>query len=482
MFKAGGGRSASTGWVYNDPRYGGFEVKNAVAQVTGPNLVFIEGGVFHMGRVAEDPGFEWNNQSRKVTVDSYFIEETEVRNVDYREYIHWLTRVYVSHPQVAHNALPDTLVWRSPLAFNDPYVTTYFRHPAYNEYPVVGVSWRQASDYCLWRSDRVNEELLVQHGILKRNPDQRDADNFNTEAYLLGQYQGLVNKNLRDYSKADPKATRLVSFDDGILLPNYRLPTEAEWEYAALAHVGATYDERVIEHRTYPWSGTSLRSSDKKTRGQYLANFQRGRGDLMGVAGALNDGHALPAPVRSYYPNDYGLYCMAGNVNEWVADVYRPMSFEDVNDFRPFRGNVFTELARDEAGNYLPKDSLGRMRRDTVGYLGDTRYNYQVGDLRNYEDGDILSSVDYEQNREADPKTNSSSDRMYSKGSGSGRRGMTTLISNKSRVYKGGSFLDRAYWLSPGTRRFLDEDLSSVDIGFRCAMDKVGEPRKTHRK
>ncbi len=477
IFKPDGGRSATTGWAYNDPQYGGFEMKEAAAQRAAPGLVFIEGGGFIMGQVAEDLSFDWNNQKRRVTVDSYYIDETEVTNIAYREYVYWLQRVYVSYPKVYQNALPDTLVWRRPLAFNEPYVSTYFRHPAYDQYPVVGVSWRQANDYCIWRSDRINEISLVNHGVLKLNPDQRDSNSFNTEAYLMGQYQGLVNRNLRDYSRADPKATRRVTFDDGILFPNYRLPTEAEWEYAAIAQIGSTYEERVIERRVYPWSGTSVRSAEKGSRGRYLANFQRGRGDLMGVAGASNDGYALPAPVHSFLPNDYGLYCMAGNVNEWVADVYRPMSFDDVEEFNPYRGNVYTEFARDENGNILRKDSLGRMRRDTVGYLGDTRYNYQMGDLRNYEDGDVLSSIYYEQNSETSPEASANSFRMYDQGQGAGHRGMTTLISDKSRVYKGGSFLDRAYWLSPGTRRFLDEDRSAVDIGFRCAMNKVGDPR-----
>ncbi|MDR0581525.1 MAG: SUMF1/EgtB/PvdO family nonheme iron enzyme [Prevotellaceae bacterium] len=473
--------SSTTGWAYNDPQYGGFEVKSAVSLPSAPGLVFIEGGSFIMGRVAESLDYEWNNQTRRVTLDSYYIDETEVRNIDYREYIYWLQRVYVSYPVIAKNALPDTLVWRRPLAFNEPYVSTYFRHPAYDQYPVVGVSWRQANDFCLWRSDRVNEISLYNHGILKLDPSQKDSNSFNTDAYLMGRYQGIVNRNLRDYSKSDPKATRRVTFDDGILFPNYRLPTEAEWEYAAVAQIGSTYDERVVERRVYPWSGTSIRSAEKSSRGKFLANFQRGRGDLMGVAGHLNDGYALTAPVRSFYPNDYGLYCMAGNVNEWVSDVYRPLSFEELEEFRPFRGNVFLEYSRDENGNILPKDSLGRMRRDTVGYLGDERYNYQLGDLRNYKDGDVLSSINYEQNSETDPESNANSDRMYDQGIGAGHRGMSTLISDKARVYKGGSFLDRAYWLSPGTRRYLDEDRSAVDIGFRCAMDKLGEPQRIKR-
>ncbi len=477
LFKSTESVSNATGWKYNDPKFGGFEVKEAQEQVTGPGLIFIEGGAFVMGRSEQDIYYDWNNSPRRVTVDSYYIDEIEVRNQDYKDFLHWLNRVYVSYPNVYKNALPDTLVWRKPMAFNEPYIKTYFRHPAFNEYPVVGVSWQQACDYCLWRTDRVNELLLVKKGILKMDMTQKDANSFNTDAYLLGQYEGVVNKNLPNLASGDKNATRRVAFDDGILLPSYRLPTEAEWEYAAVAPIGVTYDERVTEHRMYPWSGSSLRSSDKKTRGQFMANFQRGRGDLMGVAGSLNDGYATPAPVRSYMPNDFGLYCMAGNVNEWVADVYRPLNSDDVDEFRPYRGNVFTDLARDENGNILPKDSLGRMIYDTVGYTPG-RNNYQVGDNRNYNDGDVLSSIYYEENNIVKPETKATSTRMYNQGSGSNNKGISSLVSDKSRVYKGGSFLDRAYWLSPGTRRFLDEDKSAIDIGFRCAMDKVGAPRR----
>ena len=81
-----------------------------------------------------------------------------------------------------------------------------------------------------------------------------------------------------------------------------------------------------------------------------MANFVRGRGDMMGVAGSLNDNGSITTDVKSYWPNDYGLYCMAGNVNEWVQDVYRPLTSEDVDGFNPFRGNVYTDLRRDANG------------------------------------------------------------------------------------------------------------------------------------
>lgn len=471
--KKNSGKSETTGWKYNDSKYGGFEVLTPRKQETAPGLVFIEGGLYVMGQVIEDLGYLNNNTARRVTIDSYYIDETEVRNVDYREYLHWLGRTFVSYPNVVRAALPDTLVWRSPMSYNEPMVETYFRHVSFDNYPVVGVTWRQASDYCLWRTDRVNEVQLVEKGVLKLDLEtQKDANNFNTDAYLAGQYEGTMDKGMRDLSSPDKNATRRVRMGDGILFSKYRLPTEAEWEFAAAGLIGVTESERITERKVYPWTGGSTRSEMKKTRGQMLANFQRGKGDLMGVAGNPNDGFATPAPVRSFLPNDYGLFCMAGNVNEWVLDIYRPLSFSDMDEFRPFRGNVYTEFITDENGALLPKDELGRLQFDTIGYTPD-RHNYQTGDLRNYKDGDY-QSITTDISAAENPELMSKTSEMYYQGSGERGLGRTSLISDKSRVYKGGSFLDRAYWLSPSARRFLDEDKSASDIGFRCAMNMVG--------
>jgi sulfatase modifying factor 1 len=86
--------------------------------------------------------------------------------------------------------LPDTLVWRDELAYNEPYVEYYYRHPSFDNYPVVGVSWLQANDFAKWRSDRVNEQVLATKGIIKLDPaSDVDDNNFNTQAYLAGQYE-----------------------------------------------------------------------------------------------------------------------------------------------------------------------------------------------------------------------------------------------------------------------------------------------------
>ena len=459
-----GNVSPTTGWEYNNPENGGYEVVTGHEQEPGPGLVYIEGGTFTMGRTQEDLLYEWNMTPRRVTVTSFYMDQTEIRNVDYREYLHWLQRVFIDQPEVHDNALPDTLVWRDRMSYNEPYVDYYFRHPSYNNYPVVGVSWVQAKDYCVWRTDRVNEMRLVERGILELDPQQVGRENFNTEAYLAGQYEGVVVENL---PSLDPnQETRRVRMSDGILLPHYRLPTEAEWEFAALGYIGNTYDENIYQRRMYPWDGHNVRNSSKKHRGKMMANFKRGRGDMMGVAGDLNDNASITAPVNSFWPNDYGLYCMAGNVNEWVQDVYRPSSHEDVSDFRPFRGNVFKKYVRNEDGSLAARDSLGRLREvpiteeDAAG-----RRNYSQADYRNYGDGDLTSRIDYnsQQGREG-----SSTNEMYTDES--------SLISDQARVYKGGSWKDRAYWLNPATRRFRDQNSAANDLGFRCAMTHVGSP------
>ncbi len=463
------GVSQTTGWKYNDPKYGGFEVQDMHEPPTAPGMVFVPGGTFTMGAVAGDLTYDWNNKPRRVSVDSYYIDATEVRNVDWREYVYWLQTVFVSFPGLAQAALPDTLVWRKPLAYNEPLVEHYFRLPSFNDYPVVGVSWLQASEYCSWRTDRVNELALIRAGVLEFNvQEQKDANSFNTDAYLAGEYIGKVKRNLPDVSGRNPQGRR-AGYEDGVLFPKFRLPTEAEWEYAAEA---ITADPNTgMYQKTAAWGGSRLRKPDGSEKGQLMANFQRGRGDRMGVAGGGDGGALTPVAVNSYWPNDFGLYCMEGNVNEWVMDVYRAMSSEDVEDARPFRGNVYTVVERNEAGRVV-LDSLGRVKRDTLGYVKG-RPNYTRGDNRNYRDGDMLSAINSQMDKEQRDST-ANSNQMYYQGKGPLQEGMSTLVNEHSRVYKGGSFQDRAYWLSPGTRRFLDERMAKEDLGFRCAMDRLG--------
>lgn len=630
--------SNTTGWNYGDPNFGGFQNHPGYEQETGPGLVFVEGGSFAMGRVEQDVMYDWNNLPRRVTVSSFYMDETEIRNVDYLEYLYWLSYVYASDYRFLYRqALPDTCVWRQRMAYNEPMVELYLRHPAYEEYPVVGVSWVQATKYCEWRTDRVNELILVREGIIDKYVAPQDqAKQFNLDAYLI--YAENLDLSIDETGKGpdgkvqnlyvDPAVLkagrkggnvntgddrRWVRMEDGIFLPRYRLPTEAEWEFAALAHIGNHYKERIYERRLYPWNGHYIRNDERgEERGLMMANSMRGNGDNMGVAGALNDKADIAGPVRSYWPNEYGLYCMAGNVNEWVMDVYRDLTFEDMEEFRPFRGNVYTDYQliidprtgdvelTPEAENYFDYSGkiLKKPVRDESCF---SRENYTTADNRNFLDGDLESliprstaedywvkddkyEVEYNTTKVRDPvdstitaanvgeiypgatlmsggneillpngikvdlvnmtyilptghektangtimmpdgstilKTGEiqladgsiiypdqffkkKTPEMYKDGSwgeygewgfgqydpsnpkrnkgdagpgGLYNQKMSSLVTDRSRVFKGGSWKDRAYWMVPGTRRFLDEKMARPDLGFRCAMDRVGSP------
>ena len=612
--------SSITGWDYNNSKNGGFQKVPYSEQETGPGLILIEGGSFTMGRVEQDVTYENHNVPRRVTVSSFYMDETEISNFHWCEYMYWVGRTYTEYPMVYKKSLPDTLSWREKLGFNEKYVEYYLRHPAYRDYPVVGVSWMQANEFCRWRTDRVNEFILIREGILLMNPNQQNAP-FTTDAYMAGQYEQGLNPqgqiaNL-DPSKGgyDPttgklkekeRATRNVRMSDGIILPRYRLPTEAEWEFAAYGLIGNTIDERVIEKRLYPWDGHWVRNPQENFQGDMLANFVRGRGDYMGVSGHLNDNADITAPVYSYWPNDYGLYNMAGNVSEWVLDVYRPLTSEDADEFRPFRGNVFKTKVLNASGavdekynitvydiegieqyitefkaeredkvgvgertyGYVKKSRLDSvekelliiidqyvkeakdllknkqvieasnkiqeifdqvfedfelqieqdpslsgysieispmlragmsdyilntpgnvMMRDVTAEENMKRSNYRIADNIDYLDGDLKSSIvhpgDPDYNSERIGEFNSGKFNvdfvMYQRGKERGYGNnpaakLTTLISDKSRVYKGASWKDRAYYLNPGTRRYLEENRSSSAIGFRCAMDRIGSP------
>ncbi|HSJ69432.1 MAG TPA: gliding motility lipoprotein GldJ [Anditalea sp.] len=364
--------SASTGaaFSFNDKDTTQFRVVRLSQEVVGPRLKYVQGGRAVIGSQEQDIMAFRDNAERTVTIASFYMDETEVTNVDYKEFLFDMGK------KVSADSLlklePNEKVWAGAMSYNDVYSTYYFRHPGFNFYPVAGVSWSQANTYGLWRTDKVNEII-------------------------------------REKNKLDTTLTKNQLLERGVVLPQYRLPNEAEWEYAAKAMIGTQYlDENQENGRIYPWDGRGMRNpynvKRKRRQGDFLANFKRGRGDYAGIAGGMtNDGEIIPTNVYDFPPNDFGLYNMAGNMNEWVQDVYRPLSYQDFDDLNP-------------------------LRRDGV-----------------YDDEDTYG---------------------------------TTLIDDNFRVYKGGSWKDVAYWLSPGTRRFMHQDSATNHIGFRCAMISVGAKDK----
>jgi len=216
---------------------------------------------------------------------------------------------------------PDSLVWMRDFSYsyNEPFTRLYFSHPSYNQYPVVGVTWKQAIAFCHWRTN-------------------------NSNFYL---------------DKGNKKDEKI----DGI----YRLPTEAEWEYAARGNSKT--------NNMYPWGSPYTRTKE----GRLLANFKPGRGDYFG-SDAKND-NIYTSKVQSYPENAYKLFDMAGNVAEWTSSVYYEGGYNFMGDFSP-----------DLQYNAKEDDPIS-MKRKVVrgGSWKDIAYNIQVS-TRNYEYQDTAKS------------------------------------------------------------------------------------------
>ena len=512
--------SRATGWRL-DGKDGSMKYQTDYqGQETGPGLVFVEGGTFTMGKVQDDVMHDWNNSPTQQHVQSFYMDETEVTNRMYLQYLDWLKFTFPptekKYANIYKGALPDTLVWRNRLGYNETMTNNYLRHPAYQNYPVVGVNWIQATEFSKWRTDRVNELQLEQKGYAAEGAKYgADAETtFNTETYINAPSKVYGGNDSLSKGRNNERLTQVIKEDtvhnfvqrkDGVLLPAYRLPTEAEWEYAALGLAGIREYNQYRGRKKYPWDGQYTRQGGRRKRGDQLANFKQGDGDYGGIAGWSDDGADITAEIKTYPPNDFGLYDMAGNVAEWVADVYRPIVDDEFNDFNYFRGNVYTKNAINQDGtvklvtsdsivfdtlsngNIVARTLPGQIKQEPVNsedtYL---RTQFSESDNRDFRDGDRASSRYYSGN-------GTDSKRMYNspqhsvaafKDSTGVAKGLnrqydtnssrTTLIDNEVRVFKGGSWRDRAYYLDPAQRRYFPQDMATDYIGFRNAMSRVG--------
>ena len=208
---------------------------------------------------------EYNTDDPMISKDTAFIDENGV--IQRSTITRALTGPYDFLNTYIVNVYPDTTAWVNDFenAYNEPYVRMYFSHGGYNDYPVVGVSWEQANAFAYWRTD-----------FLRRS---------------LGK--------------------------DGIYVEPFRLPTEAEWEFAARAG---------IDENMYPWDGDLTMSDDK---GCFYANFKPMEGNY------VKDGHVITSRVGTYAPNDFGLYDMAGNVSEWTSTAFTESVGRLTSDLNP---------------------------------------------------------------------------------------------------------------------------------------------------
>lgn len=244
--------------------------RKGYSQTTPAGMVMIPSGSFVMGQADEDVSASMVNMNRRVTISSFFMDDTEITNHEYRQFVNALLTDSISvlgEEEIMTKYYPDTTVWKKDFAYSngDPMVEYYFMHPAYDTYPVVGVSWLAANYFAQWRSNIYNE------------------------------YRS----------------------NEGLFLsPKFRLPTEAEWEFAARGGRASA---------KYPWGNPYTMNG----KGCFLANFKPQRGNYDA------DGYAYTAPANAFNPNDYGLYNMAGNVSEWTLDAYADNAITILWDMNP---------------------------------------------------------------------------------------------------------------------------------------------------
>jgi len=194
---------------------------------------------------------------------SIYIDQCEIRNLDYLEYVFWLKKY---QPEQYNAAYPDTLVWHGEKWMNEPYVHYYFIHSAYRNYPVVGVSYEQAQNFCKWRTARVKEFIAIQ----------------------------IKNKN--------KNAIRLQNIE-------YRLPTKEEWEYAASC---GNIEPQNKNDFLAPDYGYDKLTADNNLPKVWVK-------ETLALFGGLH-GNDLTIPVMTNTPNKFGLHNMIGNVAEMIAE------------------------------------------------------------------------------------------------------------------------------------------------------------------
>jgi sulfatase modifying factor 1 len=388
----GSGSKGKGSSLPNDGQVHGISLSNNYTLPKPPGMVYIPQGTFHMGPSDEDPAYAFSARNRSVSISGFWMDATEITNNEYRQFVAWvrdsvtaralgyikagadgveyvdwvkmkqtkwndpkIVEALASTPLILppddrifgkkeidpskivyhsetfdlkeaaarSNAgkarskfiikkdvpiYPDTLVWIRDFAYsyNEPMTKRYFSHPAFGNYPVVGVNWKQATAFGEWRTHYLN-------------------------AWLDGKKRAQES--------------------------DFRLPTEAQWEYAARGGRSQSM---------FPWGNYYLRNK----KGCLMANFKPGRGNYP------EDGGFYTVRADAYWPNDFGLYCMSGNVAEWTSSIY----YEGRNNFQHDMNPDVRWNAKDDDLPLMKRKIIRGGSWKDVGYYlqtGTSTYEYQ---------------------------------------------------------------------------------------------------------
>ena len=349
LVMTGCGKSSKSTGPVGDGQLRGVSLGGKYVMPKPPGMIYVPSGTFHMGPSDEDISYAFTARNKQVSINGFWMDATEITNDEYRQFVLWVRdsiagsilnfkknapdgssaidwakvrtikwadpkiqeqlsalivtpdnringRKEIDAKKIIYHSewldykeaaqrenadkprstfvvkkdtpiYPDTLVWIRDFSYsyNEPHAKKYFSHPAYGAYPVVGVSWKQATAFTEWRTHYLNS-------FLERSKRMTESD--------------------------------------------FRLPTEAEWEYAARGGRSQV---------PFPWGGPYLRNK----KGCLLANFKPGRGNYP------EDGGMYTVRADAYWPNDFGLYNMAGNVAEWTSSLYYEGAYNFQHDMNP---------------------------------------------------------------------------------------------------------------------------------------------------
>ena len=349
ILMTGCGKSSKSTGPVGDGQLRGVSLGGKYVMPKPPGMIYVPSGTFHMGPSDEDISYAFTARNKQVSINGFWMDATEITNDEYRQFVLWVRdsiagsilnfkknapdgssaidwakvrtikwadpkiqeqlsalivtpdnringRKEIDAKKIIYHSewldykeaaqrenadkprstfvvkkdtpiYPDTLVWIRDFSYsyNEPHAKKYFSHPAYGAYPVVGVSWKQATAFTEWRTHYLNS-------YLERSKRMTESD--------------------------------------------FRLPTDAEWEYAARGGRSQV---------PFPWGGPYLRNK----KGCLLANFKPGRGNYP------EDGGMYTVRADAYWPNDFGLYNMAGNVAEWTSSLYYEGAYNFQHDMNP---------------------------------------------------------------------------------------------------------------------------------------------------